>query len=144
MLIFASVPGYVRSVQVTGQSDTSSIVQWMPPLYPNGVITRYRLIFTNSISTVPRNVTVDGNVMTYGVTNLGVLIYTYIDMYIYVWLPFICCYHHVIIIIIITSFKTIKLINLGQCIITTSLTFAWFGYYRCRLYYSSYQKLFLL
>ena len=71
---YSSVPDYVRSVQVAPQSDTSSIIQWMPPLYPNGVIIRYRLIFTNPNSTIPADVTVDGNVMTYSITNLGMLI----------------------------------------------------------------------
>ena len=72
---FALVPHYVGSVQVTSQSDTSSIVQWTPPLHPNGVIIKYRLTFTNSNSTIPSDITVDGNVMSYTITNLGVLAY---------------------------------------------------------------------
>ena len=81
LFLFSSVPDYVRSVQVVSQSDTSSIVQWMPPMYPNGVITKYRLIFTSSNSSVPDDITVDGNVRSYSITNLGMLAYNQLDMY---------------------------------------------------------------
>lgn len=74
--LFALVPGYVRSVQVSRQSDTLSIVQWTPPMYPNGIIIRYRLVFTNLNTTIPTDVTIDGNVMNYGLTNLGMFVYT--------------------------------------------------------------------
>ena len=72
-IVFACflVPDYVGSVQVIPQSDTSSIVQWTPPVYPNGVITKYRLIFTSSNSSVPDAITVDGNVRSYSIINLG-------------------------------------------------------------------------
>ena len=78
------MPDYVRSVQVIPQSDTISIVQWTPPMHPNGVITKYRLILTSSNSSVPDGITVDGNVRSYSVRNLGMLAtvgYNQLDMY---------------------------------------------------------------
>ena len=65
------VPSHVASLQVTQQSDTLSTVQWISPLYPNGMITNYRLIITHPDDVIPTDVTVDDTVRSYPLPNLG-------------------------------------------------------------------------
>ena len=60
----------MASLQVTQQSDTLSTVQWTPPLYPNGMITNYRLIITRPDDVIPTDFTVD-DVRSYPLQNLG-------------------------------------------------------------------------
>ena len=61
----------MASLQVTQQSNTLSTVQWTPPLYPNGMITSYRLIITHPDDVIPTDVTVDATVRSYPLPNLG-------------------------------------------------------------------------
>lgn len=65
-LIAPSVP---RNVELRDKEDTSLKVTWLPPEYPNGIIEKYRIIYSNNTG---KNYTVE---VTKGLNN-ATLFYT--------------------------------------------------------------------
>ena len=45
---FNIAPSAPRSVKIQEKSATSLVVTWKPPEYPNGIIQRYRILYSNN------------------------------------------------------------------------------------------------
>ena len=47
-MLFNVVPSAPRNVKIQEKSATSLLVTWKPPEYPNGIIQRYRIFYSDN------------------------------------------------------------------------------------------------